>query len=447
MLITNATILTWDSDDRILHDYAIYIEGGMIRAIGPTEVMIPHYRDAPTLDARGQYAMPGSINAHTHLYRSLGRALIPEGPPPAHYGQINARLWWPLARALDADAVRLGAQLGLIDAIRSGTTALIDHHASPNALPDSLGEIAKIVEQAGVRAALSLEVSERDQPERVKAAIEENARFIAASRGYPRITGFFGLDSAHLLSDRTLYTCADLAPAGAGYHLHAAESETDQEDSLRQHKKRIVHRLRDHGLLGDRTLVAGAIHLNDEEMNMLQTTGAWICHLPRASMIYGLGALRFDAMAKVGLKLCLGDDGLGGGVWQDWKAAHWMHKLVSRDPRAANPAHIVRTGLRNNARFIERLFPGIRLGQVSEGAQADLILVDYQAVTPLDAHNLAWHILAGFESGQVTTTIVAGQVLMHDRQLLTLDEEAILAQARRALPGIWARYAAEAARG
>jgi cytosine/adenosine deaminase-related metal-dependent hydrolase len=129
-------------------------------------------------------------------------------------------------------------------------------------------------------------------------------------------------------------------------------------------------------------------------------------------------------------------------MWAEWKAAYLLHKVVSRDPRKANGAVVARVAAYNNARLAERFFPGTRLGEISVGAAADLIFVDYHPFTPLTDGNLPWHILFGFESSMVTTTMVAGNVLMRDRQLLTLDEVEIAREARDLAPKVWERYAA-----
>jgi cytosine/adenosine deaminase-related metal-dependent hydrolase len=154
-----------------------------------------------------------------------------------------------------------------------------------------------------------------------------------------------------------------------------------------------------------------------------------------------VGAAAFDAFMEQGIRLCIGTDGFFGSLWDEWKAAYFLHKVAHRDPRRANGAAVVQAGQAHNARLAQQVFGLPLLGTLALGAPADVVLVDYHPFTPLTAANLPWHILFGFESSMITTTIVDGKMLMRDRHLLTLDEAAIAAEARALAPNVWARYA------
>jgi cytosine/adenosine deaminase-related metal-dependent hydrolase len=299
--------------------------------------------------------------------------------------------------------------------------------------------IADAVDESGLRAVLCYEVTDRDGRERAQAGIAENVRFIEASKERRRIAGIFGLHASMTLSDETLRACRDALPEGAGFHIHVAEHESDQEDSLEKYGKRVVQRLYDHGILGEQTITAHCIHVDDNERNLLRESGTWITHQPRSNMNNGVGAMHFDEMID-DMRICLGNDGFSNNMWAEWKAAYLLHKVVQRDPRAANGADIAKAAVTNNARLVERFFPGQRFGEISVGAAADLIVVRYQPFTPLTAGNLPWHILFGFEASMVASTIVDGHILMHDGHLLTLDESAIMEEARQLAPAVWERY-------
>jgi putative selenium metabolism protein SsnA len=440
MLITNATLVTWGEHPQILNDYALYIEDGVIQAVGPTEVLIPNYRTTRQLSASGQLVMPGNICAHTHFYGAYARGLAIPGPAPVDFPQILRRLWWGLDRALDKDSVYSSAMVCLIDAIKHGTTALIDHHASPNFIDGSLDVIADAVNRAGLRAVLCYEVSDRDGQESAEAGIAENVHFIQTSREHPRIRGTFGLHASMTLSEETLSSCVEALPEGAGFHIHVAEHEADQEDSLDRYGKRVVYRLNDHGVLGERTITAHCVHIDEGELDILHQTGTWITHQPRSNMNNAVGAMNLNAMLAKDVKLGLGNDGFSNNMWEEWNAAYLLHKVIQRDPRSANGADIARIAVHNNARLVEQFFPGIRLGELTEGAAADIIFVDYKPFTTLHAGNLPWHVLFGFQSSMVTATIVHGEVLMHNRQLLTLNEDLIFEEALALAPDVWARY-------
>lgn len=435
-LITDAEIVTFDADNRILTGHALLIEGDVIARIAPQDDLIAAHPHAARLSLAGQYLMPGSICAHTHFYGAFARGMAIPGEPPADFPAILRRLWWNLDKALDADAVRLSALVCLVDAIRHGTTSLIDHHASPNAIEGSLDVIANAVEQAGLRAVLCYEVTDRDGIDKAEAGIAENLRFLRQPRPY--VKGTFGLHASLSLSEATLRKCR--AFHADGFHIHVAEHEADEIDSQTRYGKRVVHRLRDHGLLHPHTIAAHCVHIDDEERDLLVQAGVWITHQPRSNMNNAVGALPFDEFLAAGAKIALGNDGFSNAMWEEWKAAYFLHRAAHRDPRRANGGAIFHAATHTNARLMESFFPDQRIGQLIEGAVADMIGVDYQPFTPLTPGNLPWHIVFGFESSMVTTTICAGRVLMHDRRLTTLDERAIAAEARALAPAVWERY-------
>ncbi len=441
MLISNARLVTLGAEPDILVDHALYLDGDKIGAIGRTAELRERYPDAEVMDARGQLVMPGGICAHTHFYGAYARGMAIPGMPPRDFPEILRRLWWPLDKALDRDSIRASALVCLVDAIKHGTTSLIDHHASPNCIDGSLDVIGAAVEEAGLRAVLCYEVTDRDGEDKMRAGIAENLRFLAQSGGHPRLRGAFGLHASLSLDDESLRACAEAAPAGAGFHIHVAEHEADQEDSLRRSGMRVAQRLDQFGIWRDKTIAAHCVHIDAAEREILRERGVWVSHQPRSNMNNGVGAADIDGMLAAGMRLCLGNDGFSNNMWADWKAAYLLHKVSNRDPRRADGGGIARMAWRNNAALMRQFFPELLLGEINPGSAADLVFVDYQPFTPLTVGNLPWHLIFGFEASMVTTTICAGQILMHDRQLLSLDEGAIVAEAMALAPGVWERYA------
>jgi putative selenium metabolism protein SsnA len=452
MLITHASLITWEDPNRILDDHALFIEGGLIAAIGPSTEMQRAYPGVERLDARGQYVMPGSICAHTHFYGAFSRGMNIPGTAPKDFPEILSKLWWPLDKALTLEDVRYSALVCLIDAIRHGTTTLIDHHASPNAIDGSLDVIAEAVEQASLRAVLCYEVTDRNGEAGARQGIEENIRFIqkrsvirnpqsTINNQQSSIHATFGLHASLTLSDATLDACRAAAPEGIGFHIHAAESDTDEWDSLEKSGLRVVDRLQKHGILGPRSILAHAVHVDAKEIAILADSGTWVTHQPRSNMNNAVGVAPVESMLRAGVKICLGNDGFSNAMWEEWKAAYLVHKLWHRDPRRMSGLDVARMAVYNNAALATAFFPETTVGVLKPGAAADLIFVDYQPPTPLSPGNLPWHILFGFHESMVTTTLVAGKVLMKDRQLLTLDEKAISARAREIAAQVWRRYA------
>jgi len=440
-LITNATLITWETPNRVIENGAVLIEDGIIREVGASAELAARHPDAERIDAGGQLAMPGGICAHTHFYGAFSRGMAIPGPAPRNFPEILQRLWWPLDKALDQESVRFSALVCLVDAIKHGTTTLIDHHASPNFIAGSLDVIADAVDEAGLRAVLCYEVTDRDGREKAQAGIAENVRFLWAAADRPLVGATFGLHASLTLSDETLEACAAAAEGlDTGFHIHVAEHEADEEDSLSKYGERIVHRLSRLGILGPKTIVAHAVHVDAAERALLRESGTWVSHQPRSNMNNAVGAAAIDTMLAEGMPLALGNDGFSNNMWAEWKAAYLLHKVANRDPRMAQGDAIARMATDHNARLAEVFFPGQTIGKLAPGAVADIILVDYRPFTPLTAGNAPWHILFGFESSMVTATIVAGRALMRDRRLLTLDEVAIAEAARAYAPRVWERY-------
>jgi putative selenium metabolism protein SsnA len=445
MLIINGKLITWGTENRIIgEDIGLLIQDGRIKKIAPQADLIREYPDETQLDADGQYVMPGNICAHTHFYGAFSRGLSIPGDPPANFTQILEKLWWKLDKALDEDGVRYSALVCLVDAIKHGTTTLIDHHASPNAIDGSLDVIAQAVNQAGLRASLCYEVTDRDGPAKAEAGLQENLRFIQRiQERHPadaNLRAHFGLHASLTLSDETLARAVSLCPEGVGFHIHAAEGIADQEDSLEKSGLRVVHRLDQLGILRPESILAHGVYLDESEMDRLVETRTWLTHQPRSNMNNAVGVAPVEKMLEKGVRLGLGNDGFSNTMWLEWKEAYLLHKIAQRDPQRMGGYTITRMAVDNNAALVSELFDGVLVGEISEGAAADLIFVDYHPFTPMTPGNLPWHILFGFHESMVTGTIVAGKPLMYQRELLTLDESQIAAEALQVSKKTWERF-------
>jgi putative selenium metabolism protein SsnA len=447
MLITNAHVIRWNQPNEVTPDQAIYVEGDQIVAVGPQSELREQYKDAEIVDARGQYVMPGNICAHTHFYGAYARGMGIPGNAPKDFPEILGRLWWPLDKALDSEDVYYSALVCLVDAIKHGTTTLIDHHASPNAIDGSLDAIARAVEETGLRVSLCYEVTDRDGPEKARAGIDENVRYIERVRREknPRLGATFGLHASLTLTEETLDACRAAAEGlDVGFHVHVAEHNVDEYDSVGKYGTRVVDRLHKHGILGPKTIAVHAVHVDAREIGLLAETGTWVSHQPRSNMNNGVGLPAVESMLRAGVRVCLGNDGFSNAMWEEWKTAYLAHKLHNLDPRRMPANLIAQMAVENNRALAGSMFSSPELGVLAPGAAADLIFVDYKPYTPLHAGNLPWHIVFGFHESMVTTTIASGKILMRDRKLAILDEARIAAEARERAPKLWDRYAAQA---
>ncbi len=449
MLITNGTVLTFGKEKRIIPGGAVYYEDDAIVAVGPTSDLQAKYPQAEKLDAAGKLIMPGSVCAHTHFYGAFARGMAIPGAAPANFMEILEKLWWKIDLALTLEDCQASAEVCLVDAIRHGTTTLIDHHASPKAIDGSLDVLAEAVLQSGLRASLCYEVTDRNGPAGTAAGIAENVRWLKKVRtlraqNHPdadRLGASFGLHAAFTVSDRTLEQCLSAASGlDTGFHIHLAEDKADEQYSLQHYNMRVAERLEDRGILGPKTLVAHGVHLDAFEMNALKLSKTKLSHQPRSNMNNGVGVAPVETMLKKGITVGLGNDGFSNNMFTEMAVAYLLHKSHQDDPRAMPADTVMELAYNNNAKIADIFFPK-PVAALQPGAYADIILLDYHPFTWMTDGNYPWHIIFGVDGSRVTHTIAAGKLLMKDRELLTMDEEAIAARARELSDKVWNRVA------
>jgi putative selenium metabolism protein SsnA len=441
LLITHGNTFTLGQRNEQIPDGAIYVEGDTIVEVGPTASLTAKYPHAARLDAGGKIVLPASICGHTHFYGAFARGMAIPGTPATNFLEILEKLWWKLDRALLWDDVRASALICLVDAIRHGCTTLIDHHASPNVIDGSLDIIADAVKETGLRASLCYEVTDRNGMDGARAGIAENVRFIKRCRQErdPQLGASFGLHAALTVSDETLEASrAAVEGLGAGFHIHVAEDKADEDESLRKYGLRVVERLQKFDILGQRTIAVHCVHLDDYEKAILRETRTWVTHQPRSNMNNAVGLPDVAGMLKRGIPVALGNDGFSNNMFEEMKTCYLAHKHNQRNPQAMPGGDVWQMAYDNNAALARVFFPK-PIGELSAGAFADIIFLDYAPPTPLSTGNLPWHVLFGVDGAHITHTIASGKVLMKDRQLTTLDEAAIMAKARELAVEVWKR--------
>jgi putative selenium metabolism protein SsnA len=442
MLIINGMVATFDEHNRLLPDGALYIVDDRIVEIGESAQLAAKYPDEKTLNARGMWIMPGLICAHTHFYGAFARGIPLRGQPATRFSEILERLWWPLDRTLWPEDVKASAEVCAIDAIRHGTTTLVDHHASPRCVEGALDGIADVTLAAGLRACLCYEVSDRDGKDAALAGIRENVRFIKRCQQspHPQLAGMMGLHASLTLSDDTLAIATGFADdLHVGCHIHVAEGEEDVADSLRKSGLRVVERLHSAGVLGERALAVHCVHIDAYEIDILRQCGARVVHNPRSNMNNAVGTARAPRMLQSRVRVGLGNDGFSNNMFTEMQTAYLIHKLAEGDPRVMPADSVIEMAFTNNRKIASSFFPA-EVGILTPGAMADVILVDYHPTTPLTTDNLAWHIIFGVDGTTVNTTICAGNILMIDGELMTMDEKAVTARSRELARKVWARY-------
>jgi putative selenium metabolism protein SsnA len=448
VIIRNARVLTLDAANRVLEDATVEVspEGAIVRvgtAAEPgTGTREPERAPpGPVLDAGGRLLMPALINCHTHLYSTLARGIALPGRPPKNFVEILKQLWWRLDRALNPDDVYYSALVGLVDSAKNGVGTLVDHHSSPNACAGSLDHIERAFRAVGLRGVLCYETSDRDGPAAAAAALAENVRFIERMRagGDGLVAASFGLHASFTLSDRTLRRAVDAERAlGAGFHIHVAEDRADLEHARRRHGKTVVRRLRDLGVLTERTLAAHCIHVTAADVAALARIGANVAHNPQSNSNNAVGVAKLLELMRAGVLVGLGSDGYTPRMWEEFKTAFHLQKVRTGDPRVGY-AEAYAAALLNNRAIAKKLW-GMEIGRIEAGARADLILVDYYPPTPLHAGNLFGHLLFGIASAPIDTLIVNGRMVLRDKRCVTVDESDVAVRATRQAKALWQRF-------
>ena len=439
ILIQNGTLVTFGTPCRVLEGQALLVEDGRIARIAPKETVTGPFDQV--IDAAGQVVMPGLVNAHMHFYSTLGRGLG-KMAPSASFQEVLDHLWWRLDRQLTLDDVEVSAQVVLLDAIRKGTTTLVDHHASPFAITGSLDRIAKAVKASGVRASLCYEVSDRDGEAIATEGLEENLVFArrCAQEQDPQLRALFGLHAAFTLSDATLDRAATLGhDLGIGFHVHVAEAASDVAVNLQNFGLSPVARLHAHGLLGEQSIAAHAVHVTDADIDLLASSDTFVAHNPQSNLNNAVGIADLLKLTARGVRVGLGTDAMTVNMLEEVRVALWAQHLRQDNP-SCGFMEVANALFVRNPKLASRMW-GFPLGILQEGAAADLILVDYHPPTPLNGDTVLGHLIFGLSQATVDTTICAGRVLMAGKRLaIDVDEAALAAKSRELATRLWDRF-------
>lgn len=247
------------------------------------------------------------------------------------------------------------------------------------------------------------------------------------------LTGMMGMHASFTISDETMALCREHTPKETGYHIHVAEGIEDLHHCLKTYHKRIVNRLFDLGILGEKTITAHCIYINKQEMALLKETNTAVVHNPESNMGNACGCPPTLDIYQQGILSGLGTDGYTHDMLESFKVANVLHKhsLCSGSVAWSEIPDMLFHG---NAQIANRHFQeksGLELGVLKEGASADIIVADYDPLTPLHKDNIDGHLLFGLTGRHTVTTIGNGKILMKDRELIGIDEKKIMADCRQ----------------
>lgn len=436
-ILTNAILC--DLDPPRVQLGALRIEDGLITHRGRS---VPAGRDDEVIDLGGAVVMPGLVNGHTHLYSALAVGMPPSPKTPRNFLQILKYVWWRLDQALDAESIEMSARIGALEALRCGTTTLIDHHASPCAIDGSLDRIEAGLHAVGLRGVLCYEVTDRHGRAGREAGLAENSRYIDKCRehGRGRFAGLVGAHACFTLGDDALLRLAELShKTRCGVHIHVAEDPCDEAVCRRKHRKSLIARLDAHGLLHERSLFAHGTHLDAAAIKRIRAAKVTMAHNARSNMNNAVG---YAPVAGFGPRVVLGTDGIGSNMLGEARAA-WF--IARHQKSRLSPADILNM-LAHSARRASASL-GVTLGKLQPGAAADVILTNYRPFTPIDPDNLAGHLLFALGPQHVESVIIDGRWKLRGGTVRECDEvgtrEAAVGIAKR----LWERMAGRLSEG
>jgi putative selenium metabolism protein SsnA len=438
LIIDNGRIVTRDPARPFIENGGLALDGPVIREVGTG--LREKYPGADYIDAGGRLVMPGFINTHMHYYSTFARGMNLGGKPATTFGEVLSGLWWRLDKQLTLDDVYYSCAGPMIDCVRSGVTSVVDHHASPFAVEGSLFKIAEAATMFGIRSNLCYEVSDRDGEKIKDAGIKENLDFAKHCKAAndDMLRSLFGIHAQMTVGEKTLHQCIEAAEsAGLGFHIHAAEGIEDVIDSVSKYGLRVIERLHKYGVLSKKSIAVHCVHITEGEIDLLRDSGVAVVHNPQSNMGNAVGVSPVLAMMKKGILLGLGTDGYTADMTESYKTAAILHKHAAGIPSAAwaePPAML----FENNRAIMER-FIGGQVGILKKDAYADIIIVDYKGPTPVNGRTINSHLLFGVSGRHVDTTIINGRIIMKERELVTVDGEALMAKSREQAQKLWER--------
>lgn len=428
LVITGSTALVHDAEGRagFLDDAAVVVRDGRIDAVTTTPE-VAGLQATERIDARGQAALPGLINCHTHTPMVALRGIAEDLPAHEWFND-----WiWPIESNLTERVVGLGARLACAEMIRGGVTTFADHYFA-------MDTVADVVAESGLRANLGAAFFSSQGPEGRAASLEFALRRRGTADG--RVTTSLAPHAPYTVDEADLAATAELAREhGLMVHLHAAENRAQTDNSLERHGRTPIEILHRAGLLDVDVLIAHGTGILDHDLPVLrQGTGRIaVASAPRGYLKFGWDTTPVRALSGIGIPVGLATDGAASNntldVWESMALTALVQKSTQRDPAWLTARQALDHATLQSARAVGL---GDEIGSLAPGRRADIVLVDLTGPHTQPVHDLAATLVHSARSADVTTTIVDGRILMRDRRLLTLDVPHIVAELGAELPAL-----------
>ncbi|HWP95319.1 MAG TPA: amidohydrolase [Syntrophomonadaceae bacterium] len=419
ILIQNGLVLDMTGSEPKPARNSILIEGNRIAQIGE----VPCTDDMVVIDASGKVVMPGLINCHNHAYMSLLRGYCDD----LRLFEWLSEKMWPAEDKMKGEDVYWGTMLGCAEMIKSGTTTFAD-------MSFFMDEVAGAVQDSGIRASLAqgLLFLDDDVNRRIDATYKLFSQWRGKANG--RISTMVGPHAPQTCPPDKIKLAMELArELDSAIHIHLAETTEEVEQIAAQYGKTPTQYLADLGLFDEfHVLLAHAVHISRDDINRLRNLKGGISHNPVSNQKLGCGISPVLELIREGINVALGTDGPASTVtldmFEEIKAAAWMHKNAYLDPTALNAYQVLRMATINGA-----LALGVdnEIGTIEVGKKADLIFVDIEKPHLYPHHDICALLAYSANGGDVDTVMIDGKIVMQNCRLLTMDERLVLREAER----------------
>ncbi|SMC18759.1 5-methylthioadenosine/S-adenosylhomocysteine deaminase [Desulfacinum hydrothermale DSM 13146] len=423
LLIVNGKVLTLDSQDRRIRQGAVAVSDGVILDVGDTADLLARTRPHKVLDAEGCVVLPGLVNAHTHAAMTLFRGLA-DDLPLMDWLQHHI---FPAEKKLTEDWVYWGTLLACAEMILSGTTCFCDMYLFEH-------KVAQAADEAGMRALVGEVLYDFPSPH--YGPLENGLRFtqdlIAEWKDHPLVRIAVEPHAPYTCSPDLIRACFHMAEShGVPMVIHLSENQAEVEEILRRYGKRPVAHLAELGVLSDRVIADHCVAVDEDDMDLLARHGVHVVHNPESNLKLTSGIAPVPALLERGVNVALGTDGCASNnnldLLAEMDVCAKIHKAAAQDPTVLDARTVLNMATACGARALGF---GDGLGRIQAGAPADLIVVDFRKPHLTPVYDPVSHLVYAAQASDVRHSVIAGRVVMEDRQLLTLDVERICAHVR-----------------
>lgn len=439
-VLKNVSIFTGGKNPVFIKNGAILWDKDRIIKIYKNDFKEKNF-DGEIIDGKEKLLIPGLIIAHDHLYSLFARGISLKNGSTRNFYEILRKLWWKLDLALDRESIYYSALIGIVDAIKSGVTTIIDHHASFGYISGSLDEIERAAEETGIRISTCFEVSDRWGEKKAKESIKENLRFIEKNinREDKMVVPTFGLHALFTIGEKTLKESSEIGNHyKVGFHIHLAEDRFDKDDNIKVYGLSPVERLLKEKILNNKTLTIHAVHIDEKDKEILRDNDVIVVHNPESNMNNAVGLPDVFDMLKKGILVGLGTDGFTQDLFRETQVLYIAHKHNKKDSNIGFLESYKMLFI-NNPEIVKRIF-GVNIGVIEEGMKADFVLLDYNPPTPLNENNFFGHFIFGLSSKFVSDVIINGDFVLKDRELKKVDDEKLFKESTSIAKRLWERF-------